>query len=52
MSLTVINDWNEWVALCLEFGENPHKVGDLSKDIGMGNTIDFEYVGKYPKEEE
>jgi len=50
-----IYNWDEWKELCEEHNENPHEIADLSlparRQIGGGDTEDFEYVGYWPEKE-
>lgn len=51
-----ITDWEDWVSVCEKNNLNPHETADFNvearRQITGGDTIGFEYVGDYPKEEE
>ena len=47
-----INDWKKWKELGEEHGFNPYKTVDWCIDMGGGNSINVEYYGDPPEEEE
>jgi len=46
-----INNWDDWISLCIEHGENPHKIIDFGIDKGGGDSETFIYCGEYPERE-
>ena len=47
-----IYDWDSWVELCGEYGVDPWDTWDIAEDRGLGDSIDYEYMGDMPEGEE
>ncbi len=51
-----IYNWQEWKDICDQYNIDPYEYADFSigaqRQISGGDTIDFEYKGDVPKNEE
>ena len=47
-----ISNWDDWVEICVETGDDPREVSWVGYDLGGGNSAGYEYIGEYPKKEE
>jgi len=47
-----IYNWQEWKGLCDRYNIDPYNNADFGIDRGGGDSIDYEYIGDYPKREE
>ena len=50
--LQLVSDWEAWVDLCDSYDEDPYKTIEFGVDCGGGNSMDYEYTGEIPEEEE